>query len=399
MKSGLYIDKRWGILIHIAVWVLFFSLPLLLNPPFDTRVTSFDNGVTSMVGFRPPRFNLYHALNDLLLIGLFYLNAYLLLPRAIRKRRIGQYLLLQLLVLLAYVLVNHQLFMWLLRPRGMPFYSDVVFFRDHVGVRGHAGDVRDRIRALQAPHLGPPFERGFFARLFLIIPRAALLPYALILLSSTAFRMIVDRIASERKAKEQENVNLKTELSHLRTQISPHFMFNVLNNMVSLARKGSDQLEPSLLKLSSLMRYMIYEVREDKVPLSKEIEYLQSYIDIQRQRFMGTMRVHVDLQPVHEHYTIEPMLLIPFVENAFKHGGTLAGDAEVDIRLQVEGDVLYFSVRNKYQETPEDAKDKTSGIGLANVRRRLNLLYGDRYHLEIGRKEDKFLVSLRINLH
>ena len=97
--------------------------------------------------------------------------------------------------------------------------------------------------------------------------------------------MFSDQIKNETKAKERETENLKTELSFLRSQVSPHFMFNVLNNMVALARKHSDQLEPSLIKLSSLLRYMLYETNEQSVALEKEVEYLQSYIDLQQQRF------------------------------------------------------------------------------------------------------------------
>ena len=199
-------------------------------------------------------------------------------------------------------------------------------------------------------------------------------------------------------AQEKENENLKTELSLLRSQVSPHFMFNVLNNMVALARKKSDLLEPSLIKLSSLMRYMLYESDEEKVYLEREIEYLQSYIDLQQQRFGKNVKVNVSMDVDGYQYQIEPMLLIPFVENAFKHGTGLIEDALIDIHLKAEKGLLLLSVGNKFDGSAADVKDKTSGIGLPNVQRRLNLLYGNNHRLLITRKNNWFEINLEIRL-
>lgn len=226
-----------------------------------------------------------------------------------------------------------------------------------------------------------------------------LFPYLFILAASTAYRVIIDKIEADKLLKESENVNLKTELSFLRSQVSPHFMFNVLNNMVALARKKSEQLEPSLIKLSSLMRYMLYEADEETVPLEKEIEYLQSYIDLQQQRFGKNVQVDVSMEALDGNYEIEPMLLIPFVENAFKHGTGIIECAQIIIDLHVRNNILYFSVRNKYNADRQDVKDKTSGIGLTNVKRRLNLLYGTNHTLLITKQDNWFVASLQLNLH
>jgi LytS/YehU family sensor histidine kinase len=211
--------------------------------------------------------------------------------------------------------------------------------------------------------------------------------------------MIKDRTKADRLAREKETENLKTELSLLRSQASPHFMFNVLNNMVALARKKSDLLEPSLLKFSSLMRYMLYETDEEKVALDKEIDYLQSYIDLQQQRFGNHVKLEVNLKPTEQHYEIEPMLLIPFVENAFKHGTGMIDEAHIIIDLNVINGMLEFVVKNKYNPVSVEIKDKTSGIGLSNVRRRLNLLYGPKHQLIITKQDNWFTASLKLNLH
>jgi len=208
----------------------------------------------------------------------------------------------------------------------------------------------------------------------------------------------MDRARADRIAREKQTENLKTELSLLRSQASPHFMFNVLNNMVALARKKSDLLEPSLLKFSSLMRYMLYEADEEKVLLEKEIEYLHSYIDLQQQRFGKNVQVNVDLEAVDGNYEIEPMLLIPFVENAFKHGTGMIEDAMISVQLKAEKGRINFTVQNKFAPASIEIKDKTSGIGLTNVKRRLNLLYGNKHKLAISQKDSWFNASLQLNL-
>ena len=169
-----------------------------------------------------------------------------------------------------------------------------------------------------------------------------------------------------------------------------------MNNMVALARKKSDLLEPSLIKLSALLRYMLYET-DKKVPLQKEIEYLQSYIDLQRQRFGNKVQIKTCLREAHQDYEIEPMLLIPFVENAFKHGAGNIEDAAIEINLNTERDMLSFSVQNKFSDYSGEIKDKSPGIGLANVQRRLSLLYGNKHKLGITKKENWFIVSLQIS--
>lgn len=211
--------------------------------------------------------------------------------------------------------------------------------------------------------------------------------------------MTRDRLRADKLAKENENENLKTELSLLRSQVSPHFMFNVLNNMVSLARKKSDILEPSLIKLSSLMRYMLYETNEEKVSLEKEIDYLHSYIDLQQQRFGKKLTVNVTIDAVDGQYQIEPMLLVPFVENAFKHGTGLIEDSIIEINLSAQRNILQFTVRNKYDPLSKDIKDTSSGIGLNNVMRRLNLLYANEHTLLITKENNWFVVSLQIKIN
>lgn len=339
-------QKKWvTVLLHMAAWILLFSLPYLLRPSLNENRPPNNEPEPALVHLR-------YVLNNLIYIGFFYLNAGWLISQFIYKRKYKQW---AAIIFVSYITILFITWLTLFLLLGQPTFN----FRGHILF-------------------------NFFFFLF-------------ILAGSTAYRMIKDRTRADRVAREKENENLKTELSLLRSQASPHFMFNVLNNMVALARKKSDQLEPSLLKFSSLMRYMLYEADEEKVPLEKEIEYLQSYVDLQQQRFGKNVQVMVDLQKPDANYEIEPMLLIPFVENAFKHGTGLIEGATIKVQLKVENNKLDFYVQNKYDPSSTEVKDKTSGIGLANVKRRLNLLYGNKHNLLIARQDNWFTVSLQLN--
>jgi two-component system, LytTR family, sensor kinase len=345
MSSKWYAKKWMTVVLHIAVWVLLFSLPYILKPSLgEKRPSSEQRSEPALVHLR-------YILNNLVYIGFFYFNAGVLIPKFINTRKYKQY---AAVILASFIVV--------LIITGVIFFTMMQKFN----LRGHI------------------FFNLFFFLFFFA--------------GSTAYRLIKERTLADKLAREKENENLKTELSLLRSQASPHFMFNVLNNMVALARKKSDLLEPSLLKFSYLMRYMLYDADEEKVGLEKEIDYLQSYIDLQQQRFGKNVQVNVNLQQFDDNYEIEPMLLIPFVENAFKHGTGIIEDAQITVQLKAEKGMLHFNVQNKYDPSSVEIKDKTSGIGLANVKRRLNLLYGDKQNLLISRKDNWFTISLQLNL-
>lgn len=227
----------------------------------------------------------------------------------------------------------------------------------------------------------------------------ALIPYLFIWGISTSFRIISDSARSERLLKEKENESLKSELLFLRSQVSPHFMFNVLNSMVSLARKKSDLMEPSLIQLSGLMRYMLYDSDSEKISLEQEVDYLRSYIDLQLLRFGDDLDLKFDASGDTGTFEIEPMLLISLVENAFKHGLGINDEPFIRISLHVEGKsrLLTFRVENSVPRM-QGAKDKSSGIGLQNVRRRLELLYANAYELKCSQENGTFISQLIISL-
>ena len=193
------------------------------------------------------------------------------------------------------------------------------------------------------------------------------------------------------KEAELQLVNQQTELSFLRSQVNPHFLFNSLNNIYSLVYHESDQSLTAIAKLSDLLRYMLYDTNE-KVPLQKELDYINKYIELQEMRFENTTPIHVAITGNTEKASIPPLLLIPFVENAFKHGD-MKQPHLVKIKVSADDAAIHFNISNPIGNHQKDA---SGGIGLENVRRRLELLYPGRYTLQVQERAAIFDVQLEI---
>ncbi len=323
---------------HVLVWGL-----LLAIPAFFLRGANLNTGL-------PPHFflitNLYH-------IGLFYLNAYFLYPRLMNRR----FWWLYFAAITAIIAVS-----WFLKL----FYIQQV---------------------------NPDFALTTFNSRIIFFP-----PFSF-LLASFIFRWVVNHNRDEKNKKEAEAERMASELKFLRSQVSPHFLFNMMTNMVSLARQKSDLLEPALIKLSGLLRYMLYETGEEKFTLNKELEYLEGYIELQQLRFGENVEIRMDKEFTRtgSDCVMEPMLLIPFVENAFKHGIGMVEKPFIRIKTNVNGSHLFFSVSNNYNKE-NFSKDKNSGIGLVNVQNRLKLLYPGKYALSIQNNGEIYSAELNLDL-
>lgn len=186
---------------------------------------------------------------------------------------------------------------------------------------------------------------------------------------------------------------IKAELDLLKTQINPHFFFNTLNNLYGLSVEKSEQTPAMILKLSDIMRYTIYHGKADYVTLTEEVSYLKDYIDLHRIRYQKQVDISVvtDLQHPHK---IAPLLLIVPLENAFKHGvESLAADALIELEIRTTAESIFCCITNNY----EDSGSKNRGIGLENMRKRLQLIYPNRHHLTIKKTVDTYSLSLTIN--
>ena len=210
-----------------------------------------------------------------------------------------------------------------------------------------------------------------------------LFPGLFFLMAGASMGIFRENARLERLRKEKETEHLRTELSFLRTQVNPHFMLNVLNSMALLARKKSDLLEPVLLELARLMNYMLYDANREMICLEDEIGYLQAYIDLQMLRFGSDVTVRFNTPAGMNGHRIEPMLLIPLVENAFKHGIGLVKDPLIFIDIAIDNDRrLHMTVKNKYSPLIRQEGNRPAGIGLRNLTKRLELIYPGRFELQ-----------------
>jgi len=192
----------------------------------------------------------------------------------------------------------------------------------------------------------------------------------------------------------QTQLQLKEqELKFLKLQIHPHFLFNSLNTIYGFALKKGDEAPEMILKLSTLLDYILYQIEKPKVLLKDEINHLLDYVSLEKMRFHDTLEVIINQHVHNENVQVAPMLLIPFAENSFKHGTIIDGKLKVDISIETEGDKLLFEIINSSIKEDNLAK----GIGLENIEKRLQMLYLETHRLEIKQTKDRFIIKLEIS--
>jgi two-component system, LytTR family, sensor kinase len=205
------------------------------------------------------------------------------------------------------------------------------------------------------------------------------------------FRLASNSYQMEQARKTLETEKLNAELAFLKSQINPHFLFNSLNNIYSLAYQKSDKAPEAILKLSEIMRYMLYESNDDKVSLEDEINYLENYIDLQKLRVKEQVYLELTIQVDNYQHRIMPLLVISFLENVFKHGVATDKEHPIRITVEVQNNRLHFRAQNKKNKLN---KDKTGGIGLTNLKRRLELGYPDKHTFIVHDNEDYYSSEL-----
>lgn len=217
---------------------------------------------------------------------------------------------------------------------------------------------------------------------------------------STVIKIISDWQKHQRDRKDLETQRMQSEIKFLKSQINPHFLFNTLNSLYALTLKKSDKAPEIVIKLSEMMRYMLYECNERRVPLYKEVNYIRNYLDLEELRQSGQADIQFKVEGQVNDQMIAPLIFIPFLENSFKHGLNHQLDAGyVHVILKVLGNKLLLRILNsKPSQAPVPAEKPSGGIGLANVERRLNLLYPNQYKLDIRDSEREHIVELSLDL-
>ena len=200
----------------------------------------------------------------------------------------------------------------------------------------------------------------------------------------------------QKKLLRLEKENLEQQLEYLKYQINPHFFMNTLNNIHALVDIDAEKAKSTILELSKMMRFILYEGDKKGVPLTREFDFIRNYVTLMRLRFTDKVRITVDLPAQVPDKQIPPLMLITFIENAFKHGISYQHESFIDVKASIEGDQLHFSCRNSKAEKPNEEK---GGVGLANVKQRLKLLYDNNYALKIQDSPDIYSVQLSIPLN
>ena len=210
------------------------------------------------------------------------------------------------------------------------------------------------------------------------------------------FRIFIDWFRNQQKKKELENEKLKTKLLLLTSQSNPHFIFNVLNNIDSLINTKPAKASEVICKLSNILRYIYSNSETDKVLLSSEIEYIEDYIELQKLRFDSEANIQFKKDEIPGNIKIIPMLFIPFIENAFKHG-IINKRNPLYIKISYHNNQLYFECNNNYDSNKESIKTK-SGLGILNVTKRLDLMYPSKYELDINEKDGFYSIKLTLQI-
>ena len=216
-------------------------------------------------------------------------------------------------------------------------------------------------------------------------------------ITGSLFRFFVDWLNKDKIQLQLSRQNLQSELALLRTQINPHFLFNSLHNIDTLILVNPEKASDSLIKLSDLMRYTLYDADTEFIELSKEIDYINKYINLQELRLTNKNLITFTVDGSVENIKVAPMLFISFIENAFKHATDKDAEAGISIQFKISEHRILFNVTNAFDATKNRVKDETSGIGLENVKRRLQLIYPDSHKLEISTKDNQYKVELTID--
>ncbi|MBT1702609.1 sensor histidine kinase [Chryseosolibacter indicus] len=345
--QSLFQRKRL-LLVHISFWLMYLSF-------FLYQVSHFRHGKDFEWG-RATTFAAVQLLSTMLVV---YLNYFIFFPRFLVQQKLWKYLL-EFLV---------------------PF-AIIIFARVHL--QRYLID-------------GYTYQRQYFYSHIYVVE------LVIVTLFITGFiamlRFAADWFELMATKREIENERLTAELNFLKAQINPHFLFNTLNNLYYLAYTNSSNTTEVIAKLSQMMRYMIYDSNHDRVPLTKEIEYMENYISLERLRLNNQIPISFDITGDVDRYLIAPFIFITFLENAFKHGVSNTNPkAWVKVGIRLQGNICIYTVENSKITSAKPEAEEKSGIGLQNVQRRLELSYPKRHELKVEDGSGQYKITLTLTL-
>ena len=365
------------IIIHVAVWSCFLLIPFIFqqhsrDSPSPTVISSHFRAVLIS--------------SSLYLIAFYYINTLLLIPKMLLARK--------WMIYLGCIVAFFIIFLY------FPEWASSIVTEPSndmaLKVNGMQHLPVNRFDSLHFPPNLPPPHYGSGRHHFHFFPGSYLI-FILVFTIGTCISVIQEWLKTDTFKKEIEREKLNTELQFLKSQVNPHFFFNTLNNIYSLAVTGSDMTAPAILKLSSIMRYIISDAQLNAVPLENEVTFIKHFIDLQLVRLTDKVTVDFSVDGLIENKMIEPLLFIPFVENAFKYGVSTKENTSIVFHLNSGEKKIIFSASNKIIQN-ESAIRETTGIGINNVKRRLELLYPDKHELQIFNTGENFSIKLEITI-
>jgi hypothetical protein len=351
MANSALKNKVRRVVLHIAGSIMFLSIPFLIGPERINNLSDIFQGrnlTREVFGFS-------------LILGFFYVNYFLLIPSLYFNKRYIIYIVILIVFFLGVVKIPQII---------VPILDQV-----HIDPGGFSGKP------------GPPGPHP--ANLFFMWS------HNLFVFLAVCFFSLVRQ--SNYRLKQTEKEKLSSELQYLRAQINPHFLFNTLNSIYSLAIEKSEYTSTAVVKLSGMMRYVISETDHDFVSLEKEISYISDYIELQKIRIDSTTEVSFKTSGIESEKKIAPLILIPFIENAFKYGVSPEEKSRIYVRIDIFGNEISMNVENDKVYSPVDSEEK-SGMGIENSKMRLQLLYPARHTLTIKENDHEFVVNLTIQL-
>jgi len=349
-------DKKLKFTLHTIAWILIILIPFYLNSAF---------------GGNQHRLNQFYA-HTFSAAFVFYVGYIWLVPRFFLKERYLIYLLILVVVINAsYFMTSYINDYMLFDPAEDAKFQEFIHKMAENGV-----DFKAPMKAF-----------GYYNHVL-----------ASLLISGFAIGLgLIDKLKqNEKKQKEMEKEKLHSELAFLKNQVSPHFFFNTLNNIYSLIGIDGPTAQESVLKLSKMMRYLLYESENGETLMSHELDFMNNYIELMKLRLNPRVELQIEFPNEFADFQIPPLLFIPFIENAFKHGSGHREPSTIKIVMQIDERKIFFFSENSICKGPQTGDLQHSGIGLENVKKRLGLLFPGKYELNIQNGETIFSVSLNI---
>lgn len=366
MKTPFFADNKLKILLHLLAWTILLGLPLYFYKRWQVGTD----------------FMWLYYINTIISGIIFYINYFVIVPGYFFNKKRHKYFILAFLFLVFFYFVSDR--------------SNELVFK-YVSGGQNSEKIRPTPEEKHEP--GPPGEGKFMGRP--PFRQIHLFNYAFtssfLLFFSIGLRVLERQSHIEKLQKEMEKEKLNSELAFLKNQISPHFFFNTLNNIYSLISINTDDSQKAVLTLSKLMRYLLYESDHGNTKLSNEIDFMNNYIDLMKLRMSEKINMSVSFPEKYDDINIPPLIFIPFIENAFKHGISYREKSFIDINMTAIKDSISFRCANSIIKTKEENETGHSGIGLDNVTKRLSLLFPGKHEIKINRSDKEYEVLLQIN--